>query len=159
MTRINPCFRCPLRHGCEQRAEFQRRVVGLGARSVTFACAKLAAELRPGRRVAIKHPAAVPCRGDDDGYTIEHIKVAATITAVDSGMRFSSVVDPTPEVFDGDDKYRFRRKQAHYRILRFLDEPDLKLCDAGNVQHDGKCESLSGCHCASAVAEFGEVLQ
>lgn len=73
------------------------------------------------------------------------MNVPATITSVATGYRFACTVDPIDEVMNtpnGEDanKYRFRRKMRHFRIVRFLDEPDLRICEAGNLIRDGVCD-------------------
>lgn len=142
MTHISPCFRCPLSEGCDHRAELRRRVKGLGARSVRFKCDRLAAEVRPGRRIVIRHPIREWTDFEYE-YAIRKIEVAATIAAVDGDCAFSAVIDPgLIEAAMGDDPAewaeevtpetvnarRFRRRQKAHRIVRFLDEPDRTFC-------------------------------
>lgn len=150
-TRIYPCFRCPLRIGCEQHAEFKRRAKDVGARSIAFDCSRLGGELRPGRRVVIRQPFQRPYQQHDgsyDGeYSIEHREVSATVTSIARrGYRFAAVVDPGSGEFENE-KFRFRRKQPHFRVVRFLDEPDAELCTQGNVRRGGKCDALNECTC------------
>lgn len=166
---IFPCRGCPLREGCEQRGDFTRRASGIGARSVAFKCARLGAEIRPGRRVIIRQPVAVAGRGwDDDGYHIRHVEVPATITSAGKHYAFASTVDAgaiephlDPDLAEEfpetiKDQFRFRKLQRHSRVVRFLDEDDRRVCEhGGRVQPappGGQCDRPAGepCHCAEA---------
>ena len=166
-VRISPCYRCPLGEGCEQRAEFRRRVAGLGLRSAAFPCDRLAAELRPGRRVIIMQPVLTEHPGSWEPEThVVKREVAATVTSVSGHYRFACTVDlgavgETEFDDDADPKKRFRRMQAHYRIVRFLDEPDGKVCRFGNVVKDGVCHTTGECVCRQEdelAAEFSTTL-
>jgi hypothetical protein len=169
VSRITPCYRCPLREGCERRAELAKRCAGLGAVSIKFRCDILKAALRIGRRVLIQAPRIVNSVGSiyGDGGPYEErngsFQVKATITAVYDNHRFRSTVDPDsfgdpdePEIAEhccGSDKIRFRKCQPHYRILRFLEEPDMPVCRNSNVQRAGTCDWLrdgdaGGCWCS-----------
>ena len=160
-VRINPCHGCPLREGCDQRDEFRKRVSGLGLRSATFRCAKLAEALRPGRRVMVPTPEMRVQQvypGDFD-CRIEMVAVPATVTASDDAGGFSGVIDPghvygRPEEVTGEpsapaDKYRFRKKMRSARIIRILDEPDRKICEQGRVMVGDQCDKPADeiCHC------------
>lgn len=157
MSRITPCYRCPLREGCGRRAELAKRCAGLGAVSIKFRCDILKAALRVGRRILIQAPRIVGYLGGEATYEERDgsFEVKATITAVYDNYRFRSTVDPdsfgdpdepdepmVAESCSGSDKIRFRKRQAHYRIIRFLDEPDLPVCKNSNVQRNGKCDWL-----------------
>ena len=140
-VRLNPCFGCPLSEGCELRAEWRKRVSGLGLRSATFDCPHLTKAIRPGRRVEIMAPFAVWTDGHYDGPQMDIVKrpVAATITIAASGHYFVCTIDPRDDM---ETKFRFRRKMRHSRIRRFLDEPDERLCPAlSHVVRDGKCDA------------------
>lgn len=163
-VRINPCFGCPLRNGCEQRIEFTRRVRGLGARSVIFNCDKLAAALTPGTRIEIATPVRdyryhTSSGSEDIGfdYKITRFNVPATITTKHP-TTFACTIDREPlkaameKCGDGEtdvDRVRFRKTMRHSRIVRFLDEPKRTFCDFGNVRRpDGGCEARDGeCGC------------
>lgn len=153
---IKPCRGCPLRDGCEQKADFSKRVAGLGLRSVTFKCDLLAAEIRKGRRVVIHQPILGERGPWDDPYDVKigRKEVSATVTYVDGAYRFSAIVDPGQMTEDeskdgGDlDKYRFRKRMFHGRLVRFLDEPDASFCQSGQLLRDGKCDMLGNeCYC------------
>lgn len=153
---ITPCFRCPLREGCEQREIFRVRARAAGslARSIVFNCSKLQAALKPGTRIEI----GVPVVRDYDSYGEVSMGIAvvpATITAGRPDGRFACVIDPG--IMDADwvkegldvNKLRFRRIQRHFRIRAFRDEPPLTICGAGNVLRDGTCDTMDGCACKS----------
>lgn len=163
-VRINPCFGCPLRSGCDQREDFAKRVRGLGLRSATFNCAKLTGALSVGTRIEIAAPIRDYGTSMDPGYefAITRVVLPATIHSTD-GSRFACVIDreamqaAMDRHSDGEtsvDAVRFRRTMRHSRIVRFLDEPRRKLCEFGNViTPDGKCDSRnSECGCSLARA-------
>lgn len=163
MTTIFPCCRCPLREGCEQRAAFRAKVSGLGLQSAGFRCHRLKAEIRVGRRIVIMQPYLM----DENEYsayerTIHRLEVKATITKTYNKYCFVCTVDPgqhPEDQIESDEDVktaRFRRKQTHHRIVRFLDEPDATVCEAGNVQRDGACDNREGCLCAEQRALFAE---
>ena len=87
-TTIRPCLRCPLRKGCDRREEIRRRVRelrDLAPREFIFRCAKLLAELRPGRRVVIIQPVAYENHAVAEPYTgFLRKAVAATIVLLTS---------------------------------------------------------------------------
>lgn len=156
--RIKPCHGCPFREGCELRDEFRARARGVGASSVTFRCGRLLEKLPPGTRIVITTP------GKYTGYhydgseadCIQHIPVKATVTVCEDRGRFACVIDPGQIVDEHEedagsipDKYRFRKLAPISRIKEILDEPALPICKAGNVVHDGKCDSSDpeGCYC------------
>lgn len=164
-VRINPCHGCPAREGCKQREEFRRRVSGLGLRSATFRCDRLAAELRRGRRVLVPTPCpkATGRYYDGDGWTVQMVAVPATITNSHDGW-FSCVIDPgrvyggiNGDETENTDKYRFRRRMRAARIVRFLDEPDRAFCEVGArlLLPSGECDRPLGewCECK----QFAEV--
>lgn len=167
MPHIFPCYRCPLRDGCDQRAEFARKSSGTGARSIAFHCPRLKSEIRPGRRIVISVPTKGEWHSDYDGegwYAASRREVSATVTMAGPKHTFVCVVDPgqilEEHLFDNDhhsttiDSVRFKKRQAHYRIVRFLDQRDAKLCSAGNILRDGGCDTSSG-HCdCKQFAEF-----
>ena len=150
MAHISPCHLCPLRDGCALRDEFraQARALGSAAISVAFRCPRLAKEIRPGRRVVVGHPQIDGHDRDDGLPIIKHAAVPATVTDVGRKHRFVCVIDPGAITIDesAHANPRFRRRQAHYRIVRFLDEPDFPLCASGNVLRDGKCDTSEN-HC------------
>lgn len=163
-VRINPCFGCPLRNGCDQRDEFARRVRGLGLRSATFNCGRLAAYLTMGTRIEIAAPVRdfrfhTSSGSVDHGfdYKITRFIVPATINGANQ-TTFTCVIDreALKAAMDtcGDretnvDRVRFRKTMRHSRIVRFLDEPKRRFCDLGNVRTpEGKCDSRDGeCEC------------
>lgn len=160
-VRINPCFGCPIRTDCETRAVYKARVSGLGLRSATFRCDRLAERLRPGTRIVVRHPIKDT---DDYEYGVSHVELPATITTSD-GQKFACVIDREALAaalgYDGEyeddmvDRVRFRKTMRHSRIVRFLDEPRRLLAECGNpITPDGKHDSRNGpCGCK----QFGEV--
>lgn len=160
-VRINPCYGCPISAGCELRDEWRHKVMGLGLRSVWFECPKLEDAIRPGRRVVIRHPVY---DGDAEGGPeyVKHIEVKATITTIRTpGHSFACVLDPgqitKEDLFDNTKatahEIRWRKTQAHRRIQKFLDEPDMPVCSNGNVTRDGVCETRdlnARCGCRDA---------
>lgn len=148
-VRINPCFRCPARHGCEKREELRQRVQGLGLVSARFRCDRLQAELRLGRRIVIKHPFM---SGNPDDYD-QHLvweEVLATIWMVDSAYRIAVVVDAES---GAEDKFRFRKYMSHMRIVRFADEPDREMCKSGRIKRGDACDRRPDdiCMCEEAM--------
>lgn len=95
---------------------------------------------------------------DGEQHDIRHIEVNATISNARGDYSFSAVIDAgqigdihfedgevaedlTPEQINDR---RFRKTQSHIRIVRFLDEPDRKLCEIGNLMRpEGGCERSS----------------
>ena len=162
---IFPCNRCPLREGCEQKAEFAKRVAGIGARSVAFRCDKLANEIRTGRRIVIKQLQPVGFgRYEDDGLRFKRVEVPATISSWRPNYSFGCVVDKgavtvPPDILEivpyyEPERFRFRKNQPHYRIVRFLDEPDRRTCIGGQILSNGQCEVRDGdCYC-KAIEEI-----
>jgi hypothetical protein len=162
--RIAPCHGCPVGKGCERREELRAKVRGIGARSVTFRCDKLDAELRPGRRIMISTPRMWD-RGNrhETDFRVEGVAVPATIVASHDG-EFSCVIDrghvhgglgadgePEPP----KDRYRFRRLMRASRIIRFLDEPNREVCKQGRVLlPDRTCDRPEDetCYCAAHAA-------
>lgn len=168
MTYIAPCHDCPLKQGCEQRDVFRQRAKGLNAASIKFRCDRLAAELRPGRRIELADAVVAISWGSgnysyDDGGPIRK-DVPATITGA-RGTKFTCVIDPG-HVSDNPDDHnegardtsalRFRRYQRHARIRRFLDEPDAALCENGRVMRGDDCDRPKDapCYCKQSP-EFG----
>lgn len=153
-TRIVPCYRCPLREGCQQRDIYRQKAAGIGAVSIRFKCPVLAARLAPGTRIKIPHPVGVL---EYDCYAGEHevfkkYDLPATITTSD-GYNFAAIIDVDQTDEDGQPvKNRFRRKMPAYRIAEFLDEPPRKFCELGNLLlPDGKCDNSDGeCYCKKA---------
>jgi hypothetical protein len=160
MTHIAPCTRCPLRAGCGHRDELRKRVRGLGARSVRFNCDILRTEVRQGRRIVIRHPVLeYDDRYHDERFAVVWIEVNATISSARPDSSFSAVIDRglIEEAMGGDpsewpegvtveqvNDRRFRKTQSHIRIIRFLDEPDRKLCAGGNLLlPEGGCDRSS----------------
>lgn len=149
---IRPCNGCPLREGCEQRDDFRKRMAGVDAVSVRFRCAKLKEAMRPGRRIEILAVVGID-RSNWEGEALRRV-VPATITASD-GERFACVIDPEHVSSDPGDhadnvnlaKVRFRKTQRHSRIRRFLDEPNARLCENGNVQRTTGCDNSDHCFC------------
>lgn len=173
MTHIAPCTRCPLSAGCEHRDELRKKARGLGARSVRFNCDILKAEVRRGRRIVIMAPVVQDIRIYDYDDRFDHpyfgkIEVNATIANVRPDYSFQAVIDagqlPTDGVVDGEyheeltpeqvNARRFRRMQPHIRIIRFLDEPDRKVCALDNLMLPaGGCETRYGeCQCVDVGA-------
>ena len=162
---IQPCYLCPLRNGCAKREEFRKRIKGLHAVSVRFSCEILGAAIRRGRRIVIMHPYLV----DSPDIEVHKAEVSATIASVASDYSFSAVVDrgEIERISDDGEEMapiksygvlmstddvncrRFRKRQKHTRIIRFLDEPDWTVCNSGNVQTPaGECDQrLFGCSC------------
>ncbi len=154
-VRINPCFGCPLRDGCEQKAVFSARVRGLGLRSATFTCSRLSAAIAPGRRIVVTMP-TFSCNSYDNEVTSGRREVKATIHA-SHGNEFACVVDQADidEMVEDEvvaenadpNKIRWRKTMRHSRIVRFLDEPNWTHRDCGNlVSPDGACHTRDG-HC------------
>jgi hypothetical protein len=158
----------------------RKKVRGLSARSVRFNCPILGAEVRPGRRIVIRHPVFVTGYAYDGS---EHsvawkVETKATISSVRPDYSFAAIVDAgqiedhaedNPIGSDGEElsseqvnDRRFRKRQSHIRIVRFLDEPDRKICEVGNILlPSGGCERSSKndeCRCAQnrrVMAECG----
>lgn len=156
--RIVPCHACPIREGCEQREVFRAKARGLGAASVKFRCPVLAKRLRPGARITVKVPTVT--FGGWRHYTEEPIErigsvlAPATVTTVKADHSFACVIDPGhidgEMVAEGKDPnaMRFRKTRTHTRIVAFLDEPPLPVCDNGNVRRNGVCDNRDGrCWC------------
>jgi len=175
MTQIIPCWHCPLREGCELRAQMRRKVKGLHLRRASFDCERLAAELRPGRRILITRPDEMG--GWVSGDHTPRIPIKATITAIGitgctADYKFRCVVDPG----ETDDQYRWRQPMHHYQITRFLDEPDKQICACSYVIHENdegrcadrgrvdehrqprQCVDALGPHAASLAAALGTSL-
>jgi len=163
-TCINPCRGCPLRDGCALRAEWRQKVCGLGLRNAWFVCPTLAKEIRPGRRIQVTIPVmgiGYDYRGGEHECFGGRKMVRATITTADArNHTFACVVDPgqisEEEQFSNSktiDEIRFLKRRHHWRIVQFLDEPDLPLCKLGNVLRDGKCDTSDGsCSCREWAA-------
>lgn len=163
-VRINPCFGCPLRFDCALRADFARRVHGLGLRSATFNCERLSKALAPGTRIVITAPTFGFAEYEGEIMTGRR-EVKATITS-SFGNRFACVVDQSEidaMAEDGEtaesanlDRIRFRKTMRHSRIVRFLDEPAWRVCEYGNAKSpDGTCHILQvqgghSCSCGEA---------
>jgi hypothetical protein len=155
---IKPCHGCPVGKGCAQRKEFATRVAGLGLRSATFNCDILDAKLAPGTRIIIAIPMIGTNEyGDHDVFAGRH-EVSATIVS-SKGGQFACVIDPKHAEFMTDnssdlrnpERIRFRKSQAHRRIVRFLDEPKREMCGIGRVKlPGGSCDRPEGepCDCA-----------
>ena len=160
-VRIKPCYSCPLSSGCELKAEFRKRVAGLGLRSATFNCPRLAERLAPGTRIVVTMPNIEPAEYGDAEVCCGRREVPATIVT-SNGCDFSCVVDQeavATMVEDGEvaesadpNKIRFRKTMKHSRILQFLDEPKRVLCMFGNPKlPNGKCDTMLGeCNCFDA---------
>ena len=160
-VRITPCYRCPLRDGCQQREIYRQKASGTGAVSIRFKCKILADRLIPGVRVKIPHPVGMT---GYDPYGGEHtffrsFPLPATILSSD-GYNFSAVIDKDQTDEEGEPlKNRFRRKMPAYRIVEFLDEPPRKICEQGNMLlEDGTCDTSSGCGC-KAWYNLAEVMR
>ncbi len=147
---IKPCYRCPVSAGCTLRPVWRKKLRSLGLRTAAFDCPRLAAEIRPGRRVVITAPVS-GSSFDDDGYCPVHLrKVRATITATRPDRSFAATVDPgqmsaedwasEPKNGKTADIFRFRRRMQAFRVVAFLDEPDARLCGSGHVQRNGECD-------------------
>jgi hypothetical protein len=127
------------------------RVKGLGLTEVKFKCDRIAEALRPGRRIVIMRPTEEDARR----------RVPAKATIIHTGafelrkLRFRCVVDPSETA----DKYRWRKPMNHNRIVRFLDEPDRKICGCGYIIHDGKADTgAKDITCRDALGEAGSAL-
>lgn len=155
-VRLNPCFGCPLRQGCELRDEWRAKVNGLGLSSATFKCPRLSDAIRPGRRITVELPRIVAV----GNYELEEearrgsVEATATVLGFD-GLHFTCVLDPDQAAFDeappvhDPDKARFLKRRRYSRIKRFLDEPDLRLCPGGNVLRNDHCDtSIGRCNCS-----------
>lgn len=170
-VRINPCFGCPLRHGCELKGEFSKRVRGLGLRSATFDCPALSAKLAKGSRVVVTMPEMGTTEYGDTYVQCGRREVNATIHNV-SGFMFACVVDKADVqamVDDGvvaesadPDRIRFRKRMRHSRVVRFIDEPKRQICEFGNVVGRDGCdqrpENEVACHCKEAISHKMETI-
>ena len=175
-VRINPCFGCPLSKDCEQKADFKKRVSGLGLRSATFRCEKLTGALAVGTRIEIAAPIRdYTERGarsyGDYGFEFEIIRVAVPATIVASkDHEFACIVDREPllaamqnhgDIETNVDKVRFRKYMRHARIIRFLDEPKVKMCAFGNpILPNGRHDVREGeCECGQMLGLERELLE
>lgn len=154
-VRINPCYGCPIKEGCEQKAEYRRRVSGLGLRSATFRCERLKTRILPGTRIVVSMPIFGPSKYSDQDVFCGRREVNATIHSSD-GMHFACVVDKS-EIDDmaereelsesaDRDRIRYRKTRRHSRIIRFLDEEPWRVCEFGGVvSPTGECANA---HCS-----------
>lgn len=148
--RITPCYRCPLREGCQQRDVYRQKASGLGAVSIRFRCKILADRLAPGVRIKIPHPVGFtaydPYGGENTIF--KSLPLPATILSSD-GYNFSSVIDKDETDEEGEPlNNRFRRKMPAYRIVEFIDEQPRKICKMGNLLlPDGTCDNSGECWC------------
>jgi len=163
-VRINPCFGCPLRDGCELKREYSQKVRGLGLRSATFNCPILLSKMVRGARIVVTMPEIGPTMYGDSEVQCGRREVRATIHTV-NGLHFACVVDRADVLAMKDDevlaesadpeRIRFRKTMRHSRIVRFLDEPLRRVCEFGNVVDDGGCHLRPGegavCHCKEAA--------
>jgi hypothetical protein len=157
---IHPCRLCPIRENCEKRAHLRNLASSSGALSITYHCDRLAAEMRPGRRIIIKVPHLIGHDPDDGSPRVVTQDARATITGVSLRQMFTCTVDPEDDRHPGDDgdvrdpsMLRFRRARKHSTIVRMLDEPDMPVCKAGCVQRNGSCDPPRGaCQCADEAA-------
>lgn len=169
MTTIHPCRLCPLREGCEQRDEFRRRVRGIGLRVASFPCPTLAAEVRVGRRIVINQPILVDGNPDvawgeeitavvrqDMPATITYAYPDYSFTCTVDREAFEAVADQVQEEADAWMKKRFRRQQKHFRIVRFLDEPDWTVCQSGNVGSISSCDTRDRCECKELADQMAD---
>lgn len=154
---IKPCHGCPVGKTCQKRKEFSARVAGLGLRSATFNCDILDAKLAPGTRIEISVPVMDASEYGDREFCRGRHVVSATIVS-SANARFSCVIDPKWDEFMKDnsselrnpERIRFRKSQAHRRIVRFLDEPKNSLCGFNRVMlASGECDRPEGepCEC------------
>lgn len=161
-VRINPCYGCPIKEGCEQKAEYRRRVSGLGLRSATFRCERLKDRIKPGTRIVVTMPTFGPNNYGEDIYCGRR-EVKATIHSSD-GMHFACVVDKSEiddmaereELSESADRerIRYRKTMRHSRIVRFLDEEPWRVCEFGAVViPSGSCGN-SHCSCR----EYGKLV-
>lgn len=143
------------------RADWQKRVAGIGLRSAAFTCPRLGAEVRKGRRVILSMPVANWSHDYHEGpqFDLSRREVKATITGVRAGHAFSAVLDPgqiapsdmmTEDATETDaNRIRFLKTRNYWRIVRFLDEPDGAFCELGSLDRDGDCDTREGdCWCA-----------
>lgn len=145
-VRLNPCFGCPIfrgqkRDACAIRNEYRAKIAGLWLRSATFNCPTLAAKLKPGVRIKVRHPMQVESGSEYQEFDIQLHDLPATITT-SKNNEFSCVVDRDAilELIEDDDKegiatvdkYRFRKTMRHSRVVAFLDEPPREICSGGN---------------------------
>ena len=86
---IFPCFRCPLRKGCDERNELLRLAEQLGrsVHQVPMQKLKMAPSDWPWR-FEISTPAVTNVDRDDGSVTISHQPVPATITRLAAGYAF-----------------------------------------------------------------------
>jgi hypothetical protein len=159
MTHIAPCARCPLREGCELREGFRKRAKGIDAVSIRFQCPCLGAEVRIGRRIVITAPSLSEYYCNEiPGVIVRHVEVPATITVAYPDYSFSATVDrgaldvtemdECPEGKEPKEEHRFRRRQKHIRIVRFLDEPDRLFCASRSLLlPDGNCDQHPESEC------------
>jgi hypothetical protein len=145
-VRINPCHGCIIREGCELRAAWREKLSGLGLRSARFNCPKLASEVRVGRRITVLAPVS-DYDTSEYGTSASRQEVKATITAVNKNHDFACVVDPgqltEDDIYDEHsdvDKIRFWKFRKPTRIHKLLDEPDVKICENGNIRRNGVCD-------------------
>lgn len=155
-VRINPCYGCPVKDGCEQRAVYRKRVSGLGLRSATFRCERLKERIKPGTRIVVTMPTLRWSEYGDTNIFCGRREVKATIHSSD-GMHFACVIDKSEiddmadrgEVSESADpeRIRYRKTMRHSRIVRFLDEEPWRVCEFGAVvSPSGSCGN-SHCSC------------
>lgn len=157
-VRINPCHGCPIRKGCDLKTDFSRKVAGLGLRSATFNCARLAERLAPGTRIVVTMPVFGPTEYGDAEVVCSRHEVPATIVT-SKGNAFACIVDlEAVKVMEEDgylsetadpNKIRFRKTMKHTRIVRFLNEDKREMCMFGNpMLPSGKCDTRdNACSC------------
>jgi hypothetical protein len=154
---IKPCHGCSFRDGCDLVSGFRSSVRSVpGLRSATFNCPRLETELRPGRRVLV----CVVVGIDEDSFDSIYDTVKATITSHKDG-RVALTIDAgqlddyvQSESVGNKQLLRFR-KAKHMRIIeQFLDEPDAKISDCGNIIINGRCDmSVDAGDCCMEMAD------
>lgn len=156
---IWPCHGCPLREGCARGDYVSREYHGLPrdvrAIGIRVRCGgELVSELRPGRRVEITHPfrVAKAYSWAPNEFVTERRLVRATIkTVYKETYEFLAIIDDGQGV---EGQLRFRRKQKHTRIKRFLDEPDRQMCGCGWPVFEGIADIIptQDCLCGEMLA-------
>ena len=115
------------------------------AQSLRVACSgELVRELRKGRRVIITHPVIYfNEEWSSRERKIYRVQVKATIRHVwPLRYEFLAVIDAGESGLVAGDRKRFRKKQKHTRIERFLDEPDREICGCGWPVLDGVADII-----------------
>jgi hypothetical protein len=126
---LKPCHGCPIGRDaeCTIRDEMRRRVSGLGLRSASFRCSRLAEEIRVGRRVRVSVVIAKQYHGPDGGSIVRGA-VKATVTGSHDGefcFRIDEGEIKVNAIVREPEKIHYRGWTPVRRIVGFLDEPDV----------------------------------